>query len=105
MTAVDQLRRFVAFAQKIPVALPDRASMGIADLTAGEVRQAMKAWRDDISEQEAIEALKPFAIECVPDYSKYWPFGCSGLEYGDFIRARELTQQFSQTQTEPLRSQ
>jgi hypothetical protein len=89
---VDLLARFAAFASKLPVSLPDRASMALGALTAADVRQAARSWRADMTDAEALTALKPFAEagSGIPEKAREWQFGTSGLRYGDFMEAAAL---------------
>lgn len=90
MTAVDLLARFARFAEKFPVSIPDRARIGINDLTAADIRTAAAQWRPDMSETQAIAALRPIAVN-IPETVRTWSFGTSGLTYGDFQTAQDLT--------------
>jgi len=92
VTLLEAARPFVATGNLLPISLPDRAHMGIGELTAEHFRVlvALDSAGED-REGSWIPALRPFAAasKSVPEKARDWDFGTTGLKYGDFMRVAE----------------
>jgi len=94
VTLLEAARPFVATGNLLPGSLPDRAHMGIGELTAGDFRELVAVYAIAVNpeaEDDLAIALGPFAeaSKSVPEMARDWDFGTTGLKYGDFMRALE----------------